>query len=58
MTELVPGLEGHGRSEGMVLKKTVDYMQLKQHERRELIAEIERRGGRVDERLRQGGGNI
>lgn len=58
LTELVPGLEGHGRSEGMVLKKTVDYMQLKQHERRELIAEIERRGGRVDERLRQGGGNI
>ena len=58
LTEIVPGLEGHGRSEGMVLRKTVDYMQLKQQERRELIAEIERRGGRIDERLRQDSGNI
>lgn len=53
LTELVPGIEGQGRSEGMVLRKTVDFMQLKLQERKELIREIERRGGVVDERLRQ-----
>ena len=53
LTELVPGIEGQGRSEGMVLRKTVDFMQLKLQERKELIREIEWRGGVVDERLRQ-----
>ncbi|EED21349.1 conserved hypothetical protein [Talaromyces stipitatus ATCC 10500] len=45
LTELVPGLEGQGRSESVVLKKTLQ-------ERRELIAEIERSGGQVDESFR------
>lgn len=54
LTELVPGLEGQGRSESVVLKKTVEFMRLQLQERRELIAEIERVGGRVDESLRTG----
>ncbi|DAA74381.1 TPA_exp: Uncharacterized protein A8136_3348 [Trichophyton benhamiae CBS 112371] len=52
LTELVPGLTGQGRSEGMVLRKTVDFMQLKVQERKDLIEEIEQRGGKVDDRLR------
>ena len=52
LTELVPGLEGQGRSESIVLQKTVDFMHLKLQERQELIAEIENRGGRIDEALR------
>ncbi|KAF3481203.1 helix-loop-helix DNA-binding domain-containing protein [Arthroderma uncinatum] len=52
LTELVPGLAGQGRSEGMVLRKTVDFMHLKLQERKDLVDEIEQRGGRVDDRLR------
>lgn len=52
LTELVPGLEGQGRSESIVLKKTVDFMHLQLRERQELIAEIENRGGHVDDSLR------
>jgi heteromeric Ino2p/Ino4p transcription factor len=52
LTELVPGLEGQGRSESVVLKKTVEFMRMKLQERKDLIAEIERRGGRVDDSLR------
>ena len=33
-TELVPGLEGQGRSESVVLKKSVDYMRQCVDERR------------------------
>lgn len=52
LTELVPGLEGQGRSESIVLQKTVDFIHTQLQERRDLIAEIENRGGRVDESLR------
>lgn len=52
LTELVPGLEGQGRSESIVLQKTVDFMHVKLQERHNLIAEIETKGGRVDESLR------
>lgn len=52
LTELVPGLEGQGRSESIVLKKTVDFMHLQLRERQELIAEIESRGGRIDDAFR------
>lgn len=52
LTELVPGLEGQGRSESIVLNKTVEFMRLQLQERHELIAEIENRGGRIDETLR------
>ncbi|KAL4995284.1 Maf-like protein-domain-containing protein [Aspergillus recurvatus] len=47
LTELVPGLEGQGRSESIVLKKTVDFIHAQLQERKNLITEIERRGGRT-----------
>lgn len=49
LTELVPGLEGQGRSESVVLKKSVDYMRAQLEERRNLVAKIESLGGHVDE---------
>ncbi|KAJ5131360.1 uncharacterized protein N7515_007399 [Penicillium bovifimosum] len=52
LTELVPGLEGQGRSESIVLQKTVDFIHVKLQERHDLIAEIERKGGRVDDSFR------
>jgi hypothetical protein len=52
LTELVPGLEGQGRSESIVLQKTVDFIHLKLQERQSLIAEIENKGGRVDDSFR------
>lgn len=36
LTDLVPGLEGQGRSESVVLKKTVDFMREQLAERIEL----------------------
>ncbi len=53
LTELVPGLEGQGRSEGIVLKKTVVYMREQLEERRELIRKIEENGGQVDDGLKR-----
>ncbi|KAJ5154862.1 uncharacterized protein N7500_010301 [Penicillium coprophilum] len=52
LTELVPGLEGQGRSESIVLQKTVDFIHVKLQERHDLIAEIESKGGRVDDSFR------
>ncbi|CAK7212046.1 hypothetical protein SBRCBS47491_001332 [Sporothrix bragantina] len=52
MTELVPGLEGQGRSEGLVLQRTVEFMKKAIEERERLIREIEARGGTVDEKDR------
>jgi heteromeric Ino2p/Ino4p transcription factor len=52
LTELVPGLEGQGRSESIVLQKTVEFMHLKLQERQNLIAEVENKGGHVDNSLR------
>ncbi|KAF4254267.1 hypothetical protein KXW98_000381 [Aspergillus fumigatus] len=52
LTELVPGLEGQGRSESVVLRKTVDFIHMKLQERQELIAEIESRGGHIDDAFR------
>jgi hypothetical protein len=52
LTELVPGLEGQGRSESIVLQKTVDFIHVKLQERHELIAEIESKGGHVDDSFR------
>jgi heteromeric Ino2p/Ino4p transcription factor len=53
LTELVPGLEGQGRSESVVLRKSVDFMRVKLQERRDLITEIETQGGRIDESMRR-----
>lgn len=53
LTELVPGLEGQGRSEGLVLKRTVEYMRQQIQERRALVDRIEQSGGQVDEDLKK-----
>lgn len=52
LTEMVPGLEGQGRSEGLVLKRTVEYMRQQISERQEMIQRIEQSGGAVDHELR------
>jgi heteromeric Ino2p/Ino4p transcription factor len=49
----VPGLEGQGRSESVVLKKTVDYMRVQLAERRMLVQRIEHAGGKVDEGMKR-----
>ncbi|TDZ66082.1 Protein max [Colletotrichum trifolii] len=49
LTELVPGLEGQGRSEGLVLKKTVEHMRAALSERRILVERLETSGTEVDE---------
>ncbi|PHH91346.1 hypothetical protein CDD83_808 [Cordyceps sp. RAO-2017] len=53
LTELVPGLEGQGRSEGLVLKRTVEFMRQQLEERRAMIERIENAGGHVDEELKK-----
>ncbi|OWP02288.1 hypothetical protein B2J93_1250 [Marssonina coronariae] len=53
LTELVPGLEGLGRSESVVLKKTVDYMRAQLVERQRLIGRIEEMGGQVEDEKRR-----
>ncbi|KAG5987980.1 hypothetical protein E4U43_004871 [Claviceps pusilla] len=53
LTELVPGLEGQGRSEGLVLKRTVEYMRQQLQERQALIDRIEQNGGHVDDELKK-----
>ncbi|KAH8734721.1 hypothetical protein BGZ61DRAFT_443011 [Ilyonectria robusta] len=53
LTELVPGLEGQGRSEGLVLKRTVDYMREQLVERQAMIERIEQAGGGVDDKLKR-----
>jgi len=52
LTELVPGLEGQGRSESVVLRKSVDFMRKEVEERRTLVARIEALGGEVPENLK------
>lgn len=49
LTELVPGLEGQGRSESIVLNKTVSFMRAQLEERAQLVARIERMGVKVDD---------
>jgi heteromeric Ino2p/Ino4p transcription factor len=53
LTELVPGLEGQGRSESVVLKKTVDHMRAQLEERRRLVERIEALGGTVEGAMRR-----
>ncbi|KAK2003907.1 hypothetical protein LX36DRAFT_565366 [Colletotrichum falcatum] len=53
LTELVPGLEGQGRSEGLVLKKTVEFMKEQLRQRQELVDRIESAGGEVDEKYKR-----
>ncbi|KAI0427494.1 hypothetical protein F5Y09DRAFT_28783 [Xylaria sp. FL1042] len=53
LCELVPGLEGQGRSEGLVLKRTVDYMKEQLIKRRELVKAAEARGEQVSDKLKE-----
>jgi len=47
LTEMVPGLEGQGRSESIVLKKTVDHIREALRERQGLIERIQVLGGEI-----------
>ncbi|RPA82019.1 hypothetical protein BJ508DRAFT_414296 [Ascobolus immersus RN42] len=47
LTELVPGLEGMGRSESVVLQKTLDYMKANLQEEQELRQRILALGGNL-----------
>ncbi|KAJ4421883.1 hypothetical protein N0V82_003483 [Gnomoniopsis sp. IMI 355080] len=49
--EVLPGLEGQGRSEGVVLNETTKLLLEAIIERKRLVAEVERRGGVVPEHL-------
>ncbi|KAI9785979.1 MAG: hypothetical protein M1839_008245 [Geoglossum umbratile] len=51
LTELVPGLEGQGRSESVVLRKSVDFMRKEVEERKTLLARIKALGGEVPDSL-------
>ncbi|XDG08324.1 hypothetical protein ABKA04_007939 [Annulohypoxylon sp. FPYF3050] len=53
LCELVPGLEGHGRSEGFVLKETVKYMRDQLARRRDLVDAAETRGVNVPDHLKE-----
>ncbi|KAL3425062.1 helix-loop-helix DNA-binding domain-containing protein [Phlyctema vagabunda] len=49
LTELVPGLEGQGRSESIVLKRTVEFIREQLETREKLVEQIESLGGTVEE---------
>ncbi|KUI60481.1 hypothetical protein VM1G_05916 [Cytospora mali] len=53
VASLVPGLEGQGRSEGHVLNVTVQYILEKIEERRQLVEQIEARGGVVSDEMKE-----
>lgn len=53
LTELVPGLQGQGRSEGLVLKRTVDYMREQLAQRQALIERVEQAGGDIDPKFKK-----
>ncbi|KAK4131939.1 hypothetical protein BT67DRAFT_444356 [Trichocladium antarcticum] len=52
LTELVPGLAGQARSEGIVLNGTVEYIRKVMLERRAMIEALEARGATVDADLK------
>ncbi|KAL2211700.1 hypothetical protein CC79DRAFT_1364000 [Sarocladium strictum] len=52
LTELVPGLEGQGRSEGLVLKRTVEFMREQIADREVLVGRVEAAGGEVDDKMK------
>lgn len=53
LTELVPGLEGQGRSEGMVLNKVVEFARGKLEERQVLVKEVEANGGVIEDGMKK-----
>ncbi|KAJ8132171.1 hypothetical protein O1611_g1450 [Lasiodiplodia mahajangana] len=50
---LVPGLQGQGRSEGLVLKRTVSFIRRELIRRRELVLAAEARGQHVSDELKE-----
>lgn len=52
LTTLVPGLEGQGRSEGVVLQRTAEFLHEQLGENLRLADELETRGGDVPEHLK------
>ncbi|KAK0730619.1 hypothetical protein B0H67DRAFT_42451 [Lasiosphaeris hirsuta] len=52
LTELIPGLEGQARSEGVVLRKTVEYIKSELEERNRLLKECDQRGIEVGDKHR------
>ena len=52
LSYIVPGTEGQERSEYVMLQKSVSYLREILEERRELISQVEKRGGIVEDRLR------
>ncbi|KAI6081901.1 hypothetical protein F4821DRAFT_248335 [Hypoxylon rubiginosum] len=53
LCSLVPGLEGHGRSEGFVLKETVTFMKTQLVRRRELVEKCEAKGIAVSDEMKE-----
>ncbi|KAI0532263.1 hypothetical protein GGR58DRAFT_490907 [Xylaria digitata] len=53
LAELVPGLEGQGRSEGLVLNRTVAFIREQLVRRRELVLAAEARGEYVPKELKE-----
>lgn len=53
LCDLVPGLQGQGRSEGVVLKRTVTYIKDQLVKRRDLVLAAEARGEHVPDELRE-----
>ncbi|KAF2970437.1 hypothetical protein GQX73_g3103 [Xylaria multiplex] len=53
LSELVPGLEGQGRSEGLVLNRTVAFIREQLVRRRELVLAAEARGEYVSKELKE-----
>lgn len=56
LTEIVPGIEGMGRSESLVLQKTVEYMRGLMEEEKELKRKVEELGGNLEDGLAAGAG--
>ncbi|KAM7202445.1 hypothetical protein V8F33_002853 [Rhypophila sp. PSN 637] len=52
LSTIVPGLEGQARSEALVLRSTVNYMEKALMERRQLIIDCDRNGIPVDPQMR------
>ncbi|RKF80812.1 putative mlx-interacting protein [Golovinomyces cichoracearum] len=53
LTELVPGLEGQGRSESVVLRKTVDYIRAQLTERKRLVRRVRELGGQIEPEMEE-----
>ncbi|KAI1167101.1 hypothetical protein F5B18DRAFT_523880 [Nemania serpens] len=53
LCEIVPGMEGQGRSEAVVLQRTVEYIREQLVKRRDLVMAAEARGEYVSDELKE-----